>query len=194
MFSTLRREDLAAAVRFSQTVLTLAILVDGRGEPRDAGPRPGDDRHRRARLRRRGTGALYLDLFRLMLLTPILFAASIALGEVLVAERHFVYYALAPILYNAGIVAGTLLFHSTMGIRAAALGAVFGACLHLGIRIVGITRTPVRLRLRLDLRMPALRVHPADDPQDAERADRAAHVPVLHRDRDRRSPPAACPR
>ena len=47
--------------------------------------------------------ALYLDLYRLMLLTPIIFGASITLGEVLVAERQFLYYALAPILYNLGI-------------------------------------------------------------------------------------------
>jgi len=84
------------------------------------------------------------------------FAASITLGEVLVAERRFLYYALAPILYNAGIAGGTIALHGSMGIRAAAVGAVIGAFLHLGIRIVGITRTPVRLRPRLDLRMPAL--------------------------------------
>ena len=101
--------------------------------------------------------ARYLDLFRLMLLTPIVFAASITLGEVLVAERHFVYYALAPILYNVGIIVGTLLFHARLGIEAAAVGAVIGSFLHLGIRLIGMTRTTVRVRFRLDLRMPALR-------------------------------------
>jgi putative peptidoglycan lipid II flippase len=84
------------------------------------------------------------------------FAASITLGEVLVAERQFLYYALAPILYNVGIVAGTVLLHSRIGIGAAAVGAVFGAFLHLGIRLVGMRRTTVRVRFRLDLRMAAL--------------------------------------
>ncbi len=101
--------------------------------------------------------ALYLDLYRLMLLTPIIFGASITLGEVLVAERQFLYYALAPILYNLGIAGGTLLLHDAMGIKAAAVGAVIGACLHLGIRVVGMRHTTVRIRPRLDLRMPALR-------------------------------------
>ena len=100
--------------------------------------------------------ARYLDLFRLMLLTPIVFAASIALGEVLVAERHFVYYALAPILYNVGIVLGTVLLHDRIGIAAAAVGAVIGSFLHLGIRLVGMRRTTVRVRFRLDLRMAAI--------------------------------------
>jgi putative peptidoglycan lipid II flippase len=92
-----------------------------------------------------------------MLLTPILFAASITLGEVLVAERRFLFYALAPILYNVGIAAGTVLLHDSIGIRAAAVGAVAGAALHLGIRVVGMLRSSVPIRFRLDLRLPALR-------------------------------------
>ena len=48
-------------------------------------------------------------------MTPIIFAASITLGEMLVAERRFLYYALAPILYNLGIVGGTLLLHAGSG-------------------------------------------------------------------------------
>jgi putative peptidoglycan lipid II flippase len=92
-----------------------------------------------------------------MLVTPILFAASIALGEILVAERRFLPYALAPIMYNVGIVAGTVLLHDRLGIMAAAVGAVIGAALHLGVRVVGMLRSSVPLRLRLDLRLPALR-------------------------------------
>ena len=128
--------------------------------------------------------ARYLDLFRLMLLTPIVFAASITLGEVLVAERHFLYYALAPILYNVGIVAGTLLFHARLGIEAAAVGAVIGSFLHLGIRLIGMTRTtvpsPVPAR---PAHARAPRVRPAHGAQDGEPPDRAADVPVLHQRR-----------
>ena len=43
-----------------------------------------------------------------MLVTPILFAASLTLGQVLLAEQRFFWYGLAPLLYNAGIVLGTL--------------------------------------------------------------------------------------
>ncbi|HYO44153.1 MAG TPA: lipid II flippase MurJ [Candidatus Limnocylindrales bacterium] len=156
VFSSLRRDDPDAAPRFAQTVLTLAVLVMAAASlvllliaPATVKViAPGFDE---------AGQALYLDLFRLMLVTPILFAASITLGEVLVAERRFLFYALAPILYNAGIVLGTLAFHDTLGIKAAAVGAVIGASLHLAIRVLGILRSSVRLRLRLDLRMPALR-------------------------------------
>ena len=155
VFTSLGRDDPAAAPRFAQTVLTLAVGVTAAmsllmlfaAPSTIAIIAPGFDAENQAR---------YLDLFRLMLLTPIVFAASITLGEVLVAERKFLYYALAPILYNVGIVAGTVLFHNQMGIQAAAIGAVIGSFLHLGIRVIGMRKTSVRIRPRLELRMPAL--------------------------------------
>ena len=99
----------------------------------------------------------YVDLFRLMCATPILFAASIALGEVLVADRRFLFYGLAPLLYNGGIVIGTVLLAGRLGIFAAAVGALLGAALHLGIRVVGIRRTSFRIRPRLEVRTAAVR-------------------------------------
>jgi putative peptidoglycan lipid II flippase len=155
VFTTLRRDAPDDAAPFAQTVLTLAIAVMGIGSVLlfVAAPAtvrviaPGFDEP---------TQQLYLELFRIMLLTPILFAASITLGEILVAERRFLSYALAPILYNVGIVAGTVLLHDRIGIHAAAVGAVLGAALHLGIRLAGMTTSRVRVRFRLRLRMPAL--------------------------------------
>jgi putative peptidoglycan lipid II flippase len=92
------------------------------------------------------TQALYLDLFRLMLVTPILFAASITLGEILVAERRFLFYALAPILYTTGIIVFTVQFAGRFGVVASAWGAVAGATAHLVIRAIGTTRTSFRIR------------------------------------------------
>src|SRR5204863_1817296 len=77
---------------------------------------------------------LYVDLFRVMCVTPVIFAASIVLGEILVAERRFLTYGLAPLLYNGGIVAGTFLLGDRIGIFGAAVGAVIGALAHVGIR------------------------------------------------------------
>ena len=155
VFTTLRRDAPGDAAPFAQTVLTLAVGVMTVGcillfflaPATVAIIAPGFDAQ---------TQALYLDLFRLMLVTPILFAASITLGEILVAERRFLFYALAPILYNVGIVVGTVLLSQEIGIFAAAVGAILGASLHLGIRVVGMTRSPVRIRPRMRLRMPAL--------------------------------------
>jgi putative peptidoglycan lipid II flippase len=155
VFTTLRRDVPGDEEPFAQTVLTLAVAVMTVSSVLlfFAAPAtvqliaPGFDE---------ATQALYLDLFRLMLVTPILFAASITLGEILVAERRFLFYALAPILYNVGIVLGTVLFHDRIGIYAAAVGAVIGAVLHLAIRVVGMLRSKVRIRPALRVRMPAL--------------------------------------
>jgi putative peptidoglycan lipid II flippase len=156
IFLSLRREDDDAAVEFGRTVLTGAVLVMGITTailfviaPLTAdvivpgfGP---EDRE------------LYVSLFRLMCITAVLFAASIALGELLVADRRFLWFGIAPLLYNGGIVAGTVLLADAIGIYAAAVGAVLGAALHLAIRLVGIARMRFVIRPRLAVRTPAFR-------------------------------------
>jgi putative peptidoglycan lipid II flippase len=156
IFLALRGEDETAAHDFAGTILTLAILIIGVATPflfliapltvdfvaRGFGPEQR---------------ALYTDLFRLMLITPVLFAVSDVLGEVLVAERRFLGYALAPVLYNGGIVVGMLLFAGTFGIFAGAIGAILGAILHVGIRLAWLRGSRVRFRARLKLRTRAFR-------------------------------------
>jgi putative peptidoglycan lipid II flippase len=100
------------------------------------------------------TQDLYVQLLRINCLAQVMFAASIALGEVLVAHRRFLFYALAPILYTTGIIVGTVLFSARFGIVASAWGAVGGAAAHLGIRAIGTSRTSFRIR-------PAVAIHTA---------------------------------
>ena len=157
IFAGLKRDaGDGAAHAFGQTILTMAVLVMAVVSivlfivaPLTVEvAAPGFDAP---------TRALYTDLFRVMCFTQLLFAGSMALGEVLVAERRFFFYGAAPLLYNLGIVIGTVLLVDTIGIFAPAVGAVLGAAMHLGIRLVGITRTTFRPRPRLQLRTPAIR-------------------------------------
>jgi putative peptidoglycan lipid II flippase len=122
------------------------------------------------------TGAqreLYASLFRVMLVTPIIFAASLTLGQVLLAEQRFFWYGLAPLLYNSGIIAGTLAFSDALGIYGPAIGAVLGATIHLGSRFVGLRDSPFRiglgwsaprasLREFLRLMLPKMVSHPVE--------------------------------
>ena len=101
------------------------------------------------------TRALYVELFRINCVAQVLFAASITLGEVLVAHRRFLFYALAPILYTGGIILGTVLLGPTMGIHGSAYGALGGAAAHLAIRAFGAARTGFRIA-------PAVRVLTAE--------------------------------
>ena len=156
IFSSLRRSDPVAANDFGRTVLTAAVVVLALAmavlalfAPAIADVVAGDlDASARA---------LYVDLFRINCVGQILFAASITLGEVLIAHRRFFFYALAPILYTTGIVVGTLLGRESLGIYAPAIGAVGGAALHLGVRAWGTSRTDFRIRPRLHIRTRAFR-------------------------------------
>jgi putative peptidoglycan lipid II flippase len=156
VFMKVRAENEAAADDFGRTILTLAVLVmaplclllivaapltiDFVAHAFDATQR-----------------ALYVGLFRIMALTPLIFSASIALGELLVVKRRFLFYGLAPLLYNGGIVLGTVALASRIGVYAAAFGALVGALLHLGIRLIGVLRTDFAIRPRLSVRTAAVR-------------------------------------
>ena len=157
IFAGLKRDEgERAAHDFGQTILTLAVLVMGIVSavlfivaPLTADvAAPGFGPAKRE---------LYIDLFRVMCFTQLLFAGSMALGEVLVAERRFFFYGAAPLLYNLGIVIGTVLLVDAIGIFAPAVGALLGASMHLGIRLIGITRTTFRPWPRLHLRTAAIR-------------------------------------
>lgn len=156
IFNSLRLRDEAAAHDFARTVLTVAVLVMSVVilglfivAPWTVEIiAPSFDAE---------TRQLYVELFRIMCVTAVLFAASITVGEVLVAHQRFLFYALAPILYTGGIVAGTVLFGERYGIHATAGGAVAGAVAHLGIRVAGLWRTPFRIRPRLAVRSAAFR-------------------------------------
>ena len=104
-----------------------------------------------------GQRDLYASLFRVMLVTPILFAASLTLGQVLLAEQRFFWYGIAPLLYNAGIILGTVLFSGSLGIYGPAIGAVIGACIHLGSRFIGLRGSRFRIGLAWEARTGSVR-------------------------------------
>ena len=157
IFTSLRHDDERAANEFGRTVLTAAVLVMAVASVAIFLAAPwlatqigaGFDA---------STRELYVTLVRINALAQILFAASICLGEVLVAHRRFLFYALAPIMYTGGIIGGTLVGGALdLGIIATAWGAVAGAALHLGIRAIGILRTSFRPRPAFRIRTPAFR-------------------------------------
>jgi putative peptidoglycan lipid II flippase len=156
IFSSLLRDDERAANDFARTVLTLAVVAMSIAMGILAILAPAiaeivggnlDPAARRT----------YVDLFRINCIGQILFAASITLGEVLIAHRRFFFYALALSLYTGGIVVGTVLGADALGVYAPALGAVGGAAAHLGIRAIGTLRTSFRIRPAARVRTPAFR-------------------------------------
>ena len=100
---------------------------------------------------------LYVSLFRVMLVTPILFAASLTLGQVLLAEQRFFWYGIAPLLYNGGIIIGTVTFSDALGIYGPAIGAVIGATIHLASRFIGLRGSRFRIGFDREGGTPAIR-------------------------------------
>lgn len=158
IFMRLRASDVDPdeADRFARTILTggvtvmgvAAVLMFAFAEATTTLIAPGFEGAQRE---------LYASLFRVMLITPILFAASLTLGQVLLAEQRFFWYGIAPLLYNAGIIAGTVLFSGSLGIYGPAIGAVIGAAIHLGSRFIGLRHSRFRVRFGWEARTTSVR-------------------------------------
>lgn len=100
---------------------------------------------------------LTANLLRILFITPLIFGLSNALGDILVAYQRFFAFALAPLLYNLGIILGVVFFKNNLGIYSAALGAVLGALLHFSVRFIESFKTPFRYQIFLNLRLAGLR-------------------------------------
>lgn len=87
-----------------------------------------------------------LVLSRILLLSPLLLGLSNLLANVTQSSRKFFLYALSPILYNLGIIAGILFFYPRLGLPGLVWGVPLGAFLHLAIQWPALRRGPVTLR------------------------------------------------
>ncbi|MAG11770.1 MAG: murein biosynthesis integral membrane protein MurJ [Parcubacteria group bacterium] len=88
---------------------------------------------------------------RVMFLSPFFLGFSAVLGGALQSLRQFFVFALAPILYNGGIIVGATLFYSKMGIIGLAWGVVLGALLHAGIQYYALKGQGFTLQFSLKL-------------------------------------------
>jgi putative peptidoglycan lipid II flippase len=79
--------------------------------------------------------AEYIQVTRLMLLSPILFAISNTFGNALISIKEFMWYGLSPVMYNIGIIFGVFVFAPDYGVFGLVMGTILGALLHLGIRV-----------------------------------------------------------
>lgn len=77
----------------------------------------------------------FVLLAQLLLLQPIFLGLSGILTSVTQVHRRFVLFALSPVLYNAGIIAGAVFFYPTLGLPGIGIGVVIGALLHVLIHV-----------------------------------------------------------
>lgn len=83
-------------------------------------------------------GGFYSELVsmtRILLLSPFLLGLSNLFASVTQVYRRFFVYAIAPVMYNIGIMFGILVLYPLYGLSGLTWGVVSGALLHLLIQI-----------------------------------------------------------
>lgn len=97
-----------------------------------------------------------IEMMRILLLGAIIFSVSGIFSGVLNSHQHFLLPALAPIMYDIGILIGVVFLLPIYGVHGIALGAVLGAAMHLAIQIPGLVIYKMKWKRELGLRSPAL--------------------------------------
>ncbi|MBP9819284.1 hypothetical protein KBC79_00950 [Candidatus Woesebacteria bacterium] len=93
--------------------------------------------------------AEYVIVTRLMLLTPFFFTISNTFGNALLSTKDFLWYGLAPVVYNISIVLGALLLVPVFGLPGLVVGTVIGAVFHMLVRGQAFWRYGFRPKLQL---------------------------------------------
>ena len=106
--------------------------------------------------------ALTTDLLRILLISTVIFGASGVFMGALNARQHFLLPALAPIVYNLGIIGGAILAGETSlfadnAVIGLGWGTVAGAAGHLFIQLPGLRRQGVAYRPVITLSHPGVR-------------------------------------
>ncbi|HCC84581.1 MAG TPA: murein biosynthesis integral membrane protein MurJ, partial [Candidatus Pacebacteria bacterium] len=156
-FAALKKKTEAEAYHVASAVMTLTVLVFGFFsllvlifvEP----------------ITRFRTGAAFtpeqlqivVQLTRVMLLAQFFFAISNFLTGILQSYQRFIIPAIAPVLYNLGIVVGVILFSGQLGIYSAGVGVVLGALMHMLVQLPLVRKLGFRWRFSLDWRHASVR-------------------------------------
>ncbi len=90
-------------------------------------------------------------LTRIMLLQPIILSMSNVITSILQSSNKFFMTALAPSLYNIGIIIGIVAFFPSWGLTGLAFGVVLGALLHFLIQIPALVTLKIGWRPILSL-------------------------------------------
>ncbi|MBI4160629.1 MAG: murein biosynthesis integral membrane protein MurJ [Candidatus Yanofskybacteria bacterium] len=99
---------------------------------------------------------LLVLMARLLLLSPIIFAVSNTLGNILISFERFWGYGLAPIFYNIGIIIGVPLAKA-FGPLGLIGGVIIGALMHLAVRWADIAKSRIQWRFPIQWRHPEFR-------------------------------------
>jgi len=101
--------------------------------------------------------AIVVSISRLLLVAQLFFVISSFLTGVLESFKRFLIPALAPLLYNLGIIFGIVFLSPTLGIYGPAVGVLIGALAHLVVQLPLARHLGFRMKFVLDLRHPGVK-------------------------------------
>lgn len=102
------------------------------------------------------TAAQTVELMRILLAGTIIFAVSALFSGILQSHQHFLSPALAPIMYDLGILFGVVVLLQPLGLRGVAIGTVLGAGMHLLVQVPALVHYKARWFAELGWRDPQL--------------------------------------
>jgi putative peptidoglycan lipid II flippase len=97
-----------------------------------------------------------VELMRILLVTTLIFSISGLSMGILQSHNHFLLPALAPIMFDLGILFGAGFLIRPFGVHGIAYGAVLGAALHFAIQVPGLIHYRMRWRPGLGWSDPVL--------------------------------------
>ncbi len=105
------------------------------------------------------TTALAVSMTRVIAVNPFLFAIATVIASIQQAVGRFTFFALAPVLYNIGIIVGLTVFTGGInlfgvqifegGIMGVALGVVFGSIMQLVVSTIGLAGLGLDYRFKI---------------------------------------------
>ena len=90
---------------------------------------------------------LAIVMTKIMMIQPLLMGVSSVIGNILKIFKLFLISALAPLMYNLGIIIGILYFVPVVGVKGLAWGVVLGAVMHLSIQLSALRETHLKIEL-----------------------------------------------
>jgi len=100
--------------------------------------------------------SLCVSMTRLILPAQLFFFIGSVMGSRLQVRKIFIYQAVAPLIYNAGIILGAFFLHRAYGIHSMAIGVVAGMFIGYGVlNTIGAMRSGLRFYPVIGFRNPA---------------------------------------
>jgi len=97
------------------------------------------------------------SLMRIMLAGQLILIISSFLTSLLQSFKYFLIPAVAPIIYNLGMIAGIVFLSPTLGIYGPTWGVVLGAALHLVVQLPLLKKVNLKYAFIMDLKDKGIR-------------------------------------